>query len=72
MDENHNDELTEIFHLVTTKLKADLNDDKRRSAGIYNAAIRFLSDNKVEALAVPGSDLAELAESIPFPKTGTD
>jgi len=71
MDENERQEkLNELFATTVNKLLEDLNDPNSRNGGLYNAAIRLLHDNQVEALPTPGSALADL-ENLPFPKAAS-
>jgi hypothetical protein len=67
--------LSELFDTVVDLTLADLRDPTKRTSDLIGKAMKFLSDNQVEALPVPGSRVAELstevAASLPFiKKTG--
>lgn len=46
--------------------------DRKGLAALMNVARQFLKDNNVEALMVPGSPIAGLADSLPYPGGDSD
>ena len=72
------EELDHMVHTLTARRLVEHLQQPGVSPGVLQCALRFLKDNDISSLAVPGSAAAELKEKmkdrLPFqPKlTGTD
>lgn len=60
------DQLGVLHELVATFLTTRIRSGEASAADVANA-LKMLKDNGIEANAVPGSPLANLAASLPFP-----
>lgn len=67
------DELGALHSLIAKTLAERLKTDEGKvDNGLINQAIRFLKDNKIEAVASYSKDLRELTEVLPFPTDTED
>lgn len=57
--------LSDLHKLVAVFLKTKIESGEATGAEI-NAAIKFLKDNDISAVAAPDSPLANLVDSMPF------
>lgn len=63
------EELNDLHSLVAKSLAEKIRTGEFTAADL-NVARQFLKDNGVEQAALPGTPLANLAASVPFPTEG--
>jgi hypothetical protein len=63
--------LNDLHGLVATELARKIRNGEATAAD-FAVAAKFLKDNHIEALPSPGSPLASLVDSLPFPAVGIE
>lgn len=65
-------EILEELHTATAEELLTVIKSGNAAPGHFMAALRFLKENGVDAVAKPGSPMADLAKLVPFPTGAED
>jgi len=70
MNNSKDDKSNEIWHLTADSIIDAMKDPDRVSPGWAQAGLRFLKDNEIQAIDIPGGKIDKMREILPFKKIG--